>query len=65
MLLRTTVCSKNYNGSYPQGGLAMEAFLDLVVLIFGKKMKVLLCLRIGKENKVKKIMNLVVLRKEE
>jgi len=53
VLLRTTVCSKNYNGSYLQGGYAMEAFLVLVVLIFGKEMKVLLCSRIEKEIKVK------------
>ena len=32
----------------------MEAFLVLIVLVFGKEMKVLLCSRIEKENKVKK-----------
>ena len=32
----------------------MEAFLVLVVLVFGKKMKVLLFLRIEKRKKVKK-----------
>jgi len=39
---------------YPQGEFAMEAFLVLVILVFGKKTKVLLCLRIEKENKVKR-----------
>jgi len=32
----------------------MEAFLVLVVLVFGKETKILLCLRIEKENKVKR-----------
>ena len=32
----------------------IEAFLVLVVLVSGKEIKVLLCLRIEKENKVKK-----------
>ena len=56
MLLQTIICSKSYNGSYPQEGLAMETFLVHVVLVFGKETKVLLCLRIEKENKVKKKM---------
>ena len=54
VLLRSTVCSKRYKGSYPQGGFAMEAFLVLIVLVFEKKTKVLLCLRIGKENNAKR-----------
>ena len=42
----------------------MEAFTVLYVLVFGKKRKVLLCSRIGKQSE-KKMMNLVVLRKEK
>ena len=45
-------------------GFAMEAFLVLVVLIFEKKTKVLLCSKIKKENKVKKMMKFFVLRKK-
>ena len=42
----------------------MEAFTVLYVLIFGKKTKILLCSRISKQSE-KKMMNLVVLRKEK
>ena len=37
VLLRTTVCSKSYNGSYLQGEYAMEAFFVYVVLVLYKE----------------------------
>ena len=58
-------CRTSYNGSYPQGGLAMEAFTVFMLKFLRKKMKVLLYLKIEKQNKVEREKNFckVLLRK--
>ena len=48
------VRSTSYDGSYPQGGLAMEAFKIFMLRFSRRKMKVLLCLKNEKQNEVKK-----------
>ena len=61
--------STSYNGSYSQGGLAMEAFMIFMLKFLERKMKVLLCLKMEKtkqgRKRVKNFVEFVKKRKTE